>query len=84
MHCSGPLLLTFDDPEQGFGGKNCQNGSRGKPCFGHIGDGKTTNKYDYFNSTVSHNFLPCSKLHHLFADFVSDIDQCLNCPFLLP
>ena len=33
MHCSGPLPLTFEGPEQGFGGKNCQNASRGeKPC----------------------------------------------------
>ena len=31
MHHSGPLLLTFEDPNQGFGGKNCQNGSQGKP-----------------------------------------------------
>ena len=28
MHCSGPLPLTFEGPEQGFGGKNYQNGSR--------------------------------------------------------
>ena len=30
MHHSGPLPLTFEDLEQGFGGKNCQNGSQGK------------------------------------------------------
>ena len=30
MHHSGPLLLTFESLQQGFGGKNCQNGSRGK------------------------------------------------------
>ena len=29
MHHSGPLPLTFEGPEQGFGGKNCQSGSRG-------------------------------------------------------
>ena len=29
MHHSGPLPLTFEGPEQGFGGKNCQNGSGG-------------------------------------------------------
>ena len=33
MHCSGPLPLTFEGLEQGFGGKNYQNGSLGKPCF---------------------------------------------------
>ena len=27
MHHSGPLSLTFEGPEQGFGGKNCQNRS---------------------------------------------------------
>ena len=32
MHHSGPLPLAFEGPEQGSGGKNCQNGSRGKPC----------------------------------------------------
>ena len=32
MHHLGPLPLTFEGPEQGFGGKNCQNGSQGKPC----------------------------------------------------
>ena len=32
MHRSGPLPLTFEGPKQGFGGKNCQNVSRGKPC----------------------------------------------------
>ena len=31
MHHSGPLPLTFEGPEQGLGGKNCQNGSQGKP-----------------------------------------------------
>ena len=36
MHCSRPLLLTFEGPEQGFGGKNCQNGSREK-CGGKGG-----------------------------------------------
>ena len=30
MHHSGPLPLTFEGPEQGSGGKNCQNGSRRK------------------------------------------------------
>ena len=30
MHHSGPLPLAFEGPEQGFGGKNCLNGSRGK------------------------------------------------------
>ena len=34
MHRSGPLPLTFEGPEQGFGGKNCQNESQGKPCVG--------------------------------------------------
>ena len=24
--------LTFEGPEQSYGGKNCQNGSQGKPC----------------------------------------------------
>ena len=32
MHHSGPLPLTFKGPEQGFGGKNNQNASQGKPC----------------------------------------------------
>ena len=32
MHHSGLLPLTFEGLEQGFGGKNCQNGSQGKPC----------------------------------------------------
>ena len=36
MHGSGPLPLTFEGPEQGFGGKNCQNGSRGKPSCPHV------------------------------------------------
>ena len=31
MHHSGPLPLTVEGLEQGFGGKNHQNGSRGKP-----------------------------------------------------
>ena len=26
MHHSGPLPITFEDPEHGFGGKNCQMG----------------------------------------------------------
>ena len=30
MHHSGPLPLAFEGPEQGFGGKVCQNGSWGK------------------------------------------------------
>ena len=30
MYCSGPLPLAFEGPEQGFGGKNCQNGSLGE------------------------------------------------------
>ena len=30
MHLSGPLPLTFERPEHGFWGKNCQNGSWGK------------------------------------------------------
>ena len=34
MHHSGPLPLTFEGLEQGFGGKNCQNGSLAKPCLG--------------------------------------------------
>ena len=34
MHHSGPLSLIFEGLEQGFGGKNCQNGSRAKPCLG--------------------------------------------------
>ena len=29
MHCSGTLPLTFEGPEQGFEGKNSQNGSWG-------------------------------------------------------
>ena len=34
MHHSRPLPLTFEGPEeQGFGDKNCQNGSQGKPCL---------------------------------------------------
>ena len=28
---TGPWLLTFEGPEQGFWGKNCQNASEGKP-----------------------------------------------------
>ena len=32
MHHSGPFPLVFKSPEQGFGGKNCQNASQGKPC----------------------------------------------------
>ena len=31
MHHSGPLPLTFESPEQGFGSKNYQNGSQGEP-----------------------------------------------------
>ena len=31
MHHSGPLPRTFEGPEQGFGDKNCQNASPGKP-----------------------------------------------------
>ena len=34
MHHSGPLPLTFEGLEQGFGGKNCQNASPGKLCVG--------------------------------------------------
>ena len=30
MHHSGPLPLIFEGPEQGLGGKNCQNGGSGK------------------------------------------------------
>ena len=30
MYCSGPLLLNFEDMEQSFGSKNCQNGESGK------------------------------------------------------
>ena len=33
MHHLGPLPLTFEGPEQGSGGKNCQNGRRRKPCY---------------------------------------------------
>ena len=39
MHCSGPLPLIFEGPEQRFGGKNCQmgvrkiNGSQGNLAF---------------------------------------------------
>ena len=33
MHCSGPLPLIFEGPEQRFGGKNCQNGSQGNRAF---------------------------------------------------
>ena len=29
MHLSGPLPFSFEGPEQCFGGKNCQIGSRG-------------------------------------------------------
>ena len=32
MHRSGLLPLTFESLEQGFEGKNCQNGNQGKPC----------------------------------------------------
>ena len=32
-HHSGPLLPTFEGPEQGFGSKNCQNGSGKKPLY---------------------------------------------------
>ena len=35
MHGSGSLSVAFEGPEQGFGGKNCQNGSRGKPCLNY-------------------------------------------------
>ena len=34
MHHLGPLPLTFEGGEQGFGGKNCQNGSRGNLVTG--------------------------------------------------
>ena len=34
MHHSGPLLLTFEGLEQGFGGNNCQNGNRGRTLKG--------------------------------------------------
>ena len=34
MYRSGLLPLTFEGLQQDFGGKNCQNGSRGKPCIG--------------------------------------------------
>ena len=46
MHHSGSLPLMFEGPEQGFGGKNCQNASRGKPdlCFSKI--------LKYFNGTL--------------------------------
>ena len=30
MHHSEPFSLALKSPEQGFGGKNCQNGSQGK------------------------------------------------------
>ena len=34
MHRSGPLPLTLEGQELGFGGKNCQNVSQGeKPCI---------------------------------------------------
>ena len=33
MHRSGPLLPTFEGPEQGFGSKNCQNGSGKNLCM---------------------------------------------------
>ena len=36
MHNSGSLPLTFEGPKQDFGGKNCQNRSRGKN-FVHFG-----------------------------------------------
>ena len=32
MHHSGTLPLTFEGPEQGLRGKNCQNENQGKPC----------------------------------------------------
>ena len=32
MYHSGPLPLIFKGTEQGFGGKNCQSLSQGKPC----------------------------------------------------
>ena len=35
MHHSGPFPLVFKSPEQGFGDKNCQNESQGKP-WGNI------------------------------------------------
>ena len=31
MYRSGPLPLTFEGPEQGLWGKNCQNASQGRP-----------------------------------------------------
>ena len=33
MHHSGPSPVTFKNPGQSFGDKNCQNASRGKPCI---------------------------------------------------
>ena len=36
MRRSGPLPLTFEGPEQGFRGKNCQNGSRKKPWMSYF------------------------------------------------
>ena len=33
MHHTGPSPLIFKGPKQGFGGKNCQKASRGKPSF---------------------------------------------------
>ena len=39
MHLSGPLPLTFEGPEQGFGSKNSQNVNQGKHWPGFLQGG---------------------------------------------
>ena len=31
-----PLPMSFEGPEQGFVGINCQNASQGKPCIPYV------------------------------------------------
>ena len=55
MHRSGPLPLTFQGLEQGFGGKNCQNNqSQGKPRVHQF----NRNKLHFVHNQITSHVMP--------------------------
>ena len=52
MHHSGPLSLTFEGAEQGFGGKNCQKCESGKTLYPHI---QNKADWDQLKQSMTHN-----------------------------
>ena len=52
MQHSGPFPLALKSPDQGLGGKDCQNGSQGKPCQYIINISEDTQDIPQLRSTV--------------------------------